>query len=81
MQSQSAVAAAAITCLIVLHRPDGTEVAVDTRQIGFIEVVQTRHNYAHGTRALVHVSGEKLAVNELPHEVEFLIKTCVDGER
>jgi len=53
----------------------------DTRQIGLIEVVQTRHNYVHGTRALVHVSGEKIAVNELPHEIEYLIKTCEDGER
>ena len=70
-----------LLCLFVLHRPDGTEMLFDTRQIGLIEVVQTRHNYVHGTRALVHVSGEKIAVNELPHEIEYLIKTCEDGER
>jgi hypothetical protein len=68
-----------LLCLFVLHRPDGTEMLFDTRQIGIIEVVQTRHNYVHGTRALVHVMGEKIAVNELPHEVEHLIKTCQDG--
>jgi hypothetical protein len=53
--------------------------AIDTRQIGVIEVVQTRHNYVHGTRSLVHVSGEKIAVHEEPHEVEYLIKICEDG--
>jgi hypothetical protein len=80
MQSQSAIAAI-IICLIVLHRPDGAEVALDTRHIDVIEPIQTRHNYTHGTRSLVHVSGGKVAVNELPHEVEYLIKTCQDGER
>jgi len=68
-------------CLIILHRPDTTEIAIDTRQIGVIEVIQTRHNYAAGTKALVHVSGEKMAVREEPHQVEYLIKTCEDGER
>ena len=79
MQSQSAIAA--IVCLIVLHRPDGAEVAIDTRHIDVIEPIQTRHNYVHGARSLVHVSGDKVSVNELPHEVEYLIKVCVDGER
>jgi hypothetical protein len=79
MQNRSAVAA--ITCLIVLHRPDGAEVAIDTRHIDVIEPIQTRHNYVHGARTLVHVSGDKVSVNELPHEVEYLIKVCVDGER
>ena len=79
MKSQSAVAAAAITCLIVLHRPDGAEVAIDTRHIDVIEPIQTRHSYVHGARSLVHVSGGKVSVNELPHEVEYLIKTCVNG--
>ena len=79
MQNRSAVAA--ITCLIVLHRPDGAEVAIDTRHIDVIEPIQTRHNYVHGARSLVHVSGDKVSVNELPHEVEYLIKICVDGER
>ena len=72
---------AAIACLIVLHRPDGTEIAVDTRQIGYIEAVQTRHNYVHGTQALLHISAERVAVMEQPHEVEYLIKTCEDGEK
>jgi hypothetical protein len=79
MQSQSAIAA--IVCLIVLHRPDGAEVAIDTRHVDVIEPIQTRHNYVHGARSLVHVSGDKVSVNELPHEVEYLIKICVDGER
>ena len=79
MQSQSAIAA--IVCLIVLHRPDGAEVAIDTRHIDVIEPIQTRHNYVHGARSLVYVSGDKVSVNELPHEVEYLIKICVDGER
>ena len=80
MPSQSAVAAI-IACLIIVHRPDGTEMAIDTRQIGVIEVVQTRHNYAHGTRTLIHVLNEKLAAMEEPHQVEYLIKTCEDGAR
>ena len=79
MQRQSAVAA--IACLIILHRPDSTEMAIDTRHIGVIEVVQTRHNYVHGTRSLVHVLNEKIAVTEEPHQVEYLIKTCEDGAR
>ena len=70
-----------LACLIILHRPDGTEVAVDTRQIGYLEAVQTRHSYVHGTRTLVHVMQEKVAVIEQPHEVEYLIKTCEDGAK
>jgi hypothetical protein len=80
MPGQSTVAAI-VACLIIVHRPDGTEMAIDTRQIGVIEVVQTRHNYVHGTRSLIHVAGEKVAVYEEPHEVERLIKICEDGER
>ena len=80
MQNRSAVAAA-ITCLIVLHRPDGAEVAIDTRHIDVIEPIQTHHHYVHGARSLVYVSGGKVSVNELPHEVEYLIKTCEDGGR
>jgi hypothetical protein len=80
MWEQSAIATA-VACLIVVHRPDGTEMAIDTRQIGVIEVVQTRHNYVHGTRTLVHVLNEKIAVHEEPHEVEYLIKVCEDGAR
>ena len=79
MWEQSAVAA--VACLIILHRPDGTEVAIDTRQIGYIEAVQTRHSYVHGTRTLIHVAGEKVAVIEQPHEVEHLTKICEDGAR
>jgi len=70
-----------LSCLVVLHRPDGTEVLLDTRQVAYVEAVQTRHSYTHGTRSLVHVGNEKVAVNELPHEVEHLLKTCEDGER
>jgi hypothetical protein len=70
-----------LLCLIIVHRPDGTEMAIDTRQIGAIEVVQTRHQYAHGTKTLVHIIGEKIAVYEEPHEVEYLIKTCEDGAK
>jgi hypothetical protein len=55
--------------------------AIETRQIGVIEVVQTRHNYVQGTKSLVHVLGEKIAVMEQPHEVEYLIKICEDGAR
>ena len=80
MPTQSAVAAA-VACLIVVHRPDGTEMAIDTRHVGVIEVVQTRHNYVHGTKSLVHVLNEKIAVIEEPHQVEYLIKTCEDGAR
>jgi hypothetical protein len=55
--------------------------AIETRQIGVIEVVQTRHNYVHGTRTLVHVLNEKIAVHEEPHQVEYLIKVCEDGAK
>ena len=67
--------------MIVLHRPDGSEVLLDTRLHGYTEAVETHHHYAPGTRALVHMVGEKIAVREAPHEVEYLLKTCVDGER
>jgi len=68
--------------LIVLHRPDTTEVLVDTRAISYVEAIQTHHNYAHGTRSLVHMVGsDKVAATEQPHEVEYLMKTCEDGGR
>jgi hypothetical protein len=73
--------AIAVLCLIVVHRPDTTEVLIDTRLVAYVEAIQTHHNYAHGTHALIHMVGEKIAVTEQPHEVEHLLKTCEDGER
>jgi hypothetical protein len=70
-----------LLCLIILHRPDGSEVAVDTRQIGYIEAIQTRHQYVHGSRSLLHITNDKLPVSEQPHEVEYLIKVCEDGAK
>jgi len=70
-----------VVCLIVVHRPDTSEVLVDTRLVGYVEAVETHHHYAAGTRALIHMVGEKIAVTEQPHEVEHLLKTCEDGER
>jgi len=67
--------------LIVVHRPDTTEVLVDTRLVAYVEAIQTAHNYARGTHSLIHMVGEKIAVTEQPHEVELLLKTCKDGER
>ena len=74
--------AAAIACLIILHRPSGQEIAIDTRQIAVIEPVQTHHHYVYGTKTLVYVTGgEKVAVREEPHEVEYLTKICEDGAK
>ena len=82
MQGQSAIAAAAITCLIVLHSPDGEEIAIDTRQILMLRPTTHIHeHFARGTKTLVYVSGQRIAVTELPHEVEYLTKVCEDGAR
>ena len=67
--------------MIVVHRPDTSEVLVDTRLVAYVEAVETHHNYRPGTRALIHMVGEKIAVTEQPHEVERLLKTCEDGAR
>jgi hypothetical protein len=80
MWEQSTVATA-VACLIILHRPDGSEVAVDTRQIGYIEAIQTRHQYVHGSRTLLHIGNDRLPVIEEPHEVERLTKICEDGAK
>jgi len=74
-------AAIGVLCLFVVHRPDTSEVLVDSRLVGYVEAVETHHHYAPGTKALIHMVGEKIAVREQPHEVEYLLKTCVDGER
>jgi len=74
-------AAIGVVCLIVVHRPDTSEVLVDTRLVGYVEAVETHHHYAAGTRSLIHMVGEKIAVREQPHEVEQLLKTCEDGAR
>jgi len=78
MWEQSAVAA--IACLIVMHTPDGEEIAVDTRQILMLRpTTHIREHLAHGTRTLVYMTAQKVAVKEEPHEVEYLIKVCEDG--
>jgi hypothetical protein len=80
MWEQSTVAA--IACLIVLHTPDGEEIAVDTRQILMLRpTTHIREHLAHGTRTLVYMTAQKVAVTELPHEVEYLIKICEDGAK
>jgi hypothetical protein len=82
MPGQSAVAAAAIACLIVLHTPDREEIAVDTRQILMLRpVTHIKEHFARGTNTLVYISGQRVAVTELPHEVEYLTKICEDGAR
>ena len=64
-------------CLIILNRPEGTEIAVDTRQISVIEAVETRHHYVTGTKAIVHVGGgERIAVRQTPDEVLHLANSC-----
>jgi hypothetical protein len=81
MWEQSAVAAA-IACLIVLHTPDGEEIAIDTRQILMLRpTTHIREHLAHGTRTLVYMTAQKVAVTEQPHEVEYLIKVCEDGAK
>jgi len=68
---------AAALCLIILTRPEGTEIAVDTRQISVIERVETRHHYVHGTNSIVHVGGgERVAVRQTPDEVLQLANSC-----
>jgi hypothetical protein len=65
-----------LLCLIIVHRPDGAEVAVDTTSIDIIEPVETRHHYVYGAHTLLHVTGEKFSVREKPHEIEYLRATC-----
>jgi len=69
-------------CLVVLHTPDGNEVAVDTHQILMVRTAEPiKHHLAHRTETVVFLSGYRLAVRELPHDVEHLVKTCEDGEK
>jgi hypothetical protein len=71
-----------LLCLLVLHTPDGNEVAVDTRQILMVRTAEPiKHHLAHSAETVVFLSGYRVAVRELPHEVEHLVKTCEDGER
>jgi hypothetical protein len=68
--------------LIVLHTPDGEEIAVDTRQILMLRpITHIKEHFARGTNTLVYISGQRVAVKELPHEVEYLTKICEDGAR
>jgi hypothetical protein len=68
--------------LIVLHDPNGGEIAIDTRQIVLIRPVEgIREHLAVGTETIVYLAGQKIGVRELPHEVEYLTKICEDGER
>jgi hypothetical protein len=71
-----------IACLIILHTPDGEEIAVDTRQILMLRPTShIREHFAHGSRTLVYMGGQKVVVTEEPHEVEYLTKICEDGAR
>jgi len=55
---------------------------VDTRQILMLRpVTHIKEHFARGTNTLVYISGQRVAVTELPHEVEYLTKICVDGDR
>ena len=73
----------AVLCLIILHDPAGSEIAVDTRQILMLRPVepQIERHVARGTQTIVYISGIKVGVTELPHEVERLTKICEDGPR
>jgi hypothetical protein len=71
-----------LLCLIVLHTPDGEEIAIDTRQILMLRPAYAIQGHlAPGSKTLVYVSGQKVAVKEEPHEVEYLTKICEDGAR
>ena len=71
-----------IFCLIVLHTPDGEEIAIDTRQILMLRPTHhIREHFAPGSRTLLYMSGQKVVVTEAPHEVEYLTKICEDGAR
>ena len=71
-----------LLCLIVLHTPDGEEIAIDTRQILMLRpTTHIKEHFAPGSRTLVYVSGQKVTVRENPHEVEYLTKICEDGAR
>ena len=72
----------ALLCLIVLHTPDREEIAIDTRQILMLRPTShIKEHFAPGARTLIYVSGQKVVVTELPHEVEYLTKVCEDGAR
>ena len=50
-------------CLVVLHTPDGNEVAVDTHQILMVRTAEPiKHHLAHTTETVVFLSGYRLAV-------------------
>jgi hypothetical protein len=69
-------------CLIILHTPDGEEIAVDTRQILMLRpTVHIREHFAPGTKTLLYLTAQKIGVTEEPHEVEYLIKICEDGAK
>jgi hypothetical protein len=71
-----------LCCLIILHTPDGEEIAVDTRQILMLRpTIGIREHLAPGSKTLIYVSGQKIAVKEMPHEVEYLTKICEDGAK
>jgi hypothetical protein len=71
-----------LVCLIVLHTPDGGEVAVDTRQILMLQPAESlKHHVARGTETIVFLTGQRIAVREQPHEVEYLTKVCEDGAK
>jgi hypothetical protein len=75
-------AAAAVACLIVLHSPDGEELAIDTRQILMLRpTVHIKEHLAPGTKTLVYLTAQKIGVKEEPHEVEYLTKICEDGAK
>jgi len=76
-------AAIGVLCLIVLHDPSGSEIAVDTRQILMLRPVEPliEKHFAKGTQTIVFLTGHRVGVIELPHEVEYLTKICEDGAK
>jgi hypothetical protein len=71
-----------IICLIVLHTPDGEEIAIDTRQILMLRPTShIKEHFAPKTKTLIYMTAQRVGVQEMPHEVEYLIKVCEDGAK
>lgn len=70
-----------LSCLMILHSPDGAELHVESKQIFALRGLtkDLAEHVAAGTKTILYVSGQKFGVKETSEEIELMISNCEDN--
>jgi hypothetical protein len=71
-----------LSCLIILHSPDGRELRLETAHIAAVRPADAaQQSLAPGTKAIIYVGSQKFGVMESPNQIDSVVKDCMtNGE-